>query len=666
MKDRLDPASAALAAAPAAAALTPVDAPASAAQPAEAAVDLRVTTASPTPATASPAHGPATRAMPPVPPSAAAGPVWVDAGVPESARNLLLDQAAHAMLARATSGLSPASFLLAWLDWLVHLAFAPGKQSELREEARRQATWLAQALLTPAESAEPDGPRPAAAAPPGAGPDHLPRDPRFADPAWQRWPYNLLRDGFLATEAWWQTATTGVRGVTPHHEHVVSFAARQWLDAACPANLPWLNPEVIEATRRENGANLVRGALNFSADWLRSLTQEPPPGTEAFQVGRDVAVTPGQVVYRNDLIELIQYTPTTPHVYPEPVLILPSWIMKYYILDLSPHNSLVRWLVEQGHTVFMVSWRNPGEADRDIGMDDYLRLGPMAALDAVTTIVPDHRVHAMGYCLGGTLMAIAAAAWARDDDTRIATLTLLAAQTDFEEPGELSLFIDDSQITFLEDQMWARGYLDGSQMGGSFTFLNTRDLVWSRAVRDYLLGTRLPLNDLMAWNADTTRMPYRMHVEYLRSLYLRNDLAHGAYRVGDKPVSLNDVRVPIFAVGTVKDHVSPWRSVYKIHQLCDAEITFALTNGGHNAGIVSEPGHRNRRFQLHTRPHHGKHLDADTWLALARPHEGSWWLAWHDWLVRRSGPLSAPPPVGAPGRGLPPLEPAPGRYVLQR
>ncbi|MCH2242903.1 MAG: alpha/beta fold hydrolase, partial [Aquabacterium sp.] len=532
--------------------------------------------------------------------------------------------------------MSPASFLLSMLDWWIHLAFAPGKQSELRHLAREQAVRLADALLAPGEGVEPGAQAQAAA--PANG-----RDGRFAAPAWQQWPWSLLRDGFLMTEAWWDAATTGVRGVTPHHEHVVSFAARQWLDAMCPANLPWLNPEVIEATRRENGANLMRGALNFSADWLRSLTQAPPPGTEAFQVGRDVAVTPGQVVYRNDLIELIQYTPTTARVHPEPVLILPSWIMKYYILDLSPHNSLVRWLVEQGHTVFMVSWRNPGPQDRNLGMDDYLRSGPLAALDAVSTILPGRRVHAMGYCLGGTLLAIAAAALARDDDQRIATLSLLAAQTDFEEPGELSLFIDESQITYLEDQMWARGFLDGSQMGGSFTFLNTRDLVWSRMVRDYLLGTRMPLNDLMAWNADTTRMPYRMHVEYLRSLYLRNDLAHGAYRVGDKPVSLNDVRVPVFAVGTVKDHVSPWRSVYKIHQLCDAEITFALTSGGHNAGIVSEPGHRNRRYQLHTRPHHGKHLDPDTWLALARPHEGSWWLAWHDWLVRRSGPLTPPP-----------------------
>lgn len=581
------------------------------------------------------------------------------AGAQEAPRNLLLDQAAHALLARYTNGLSPASFLLSMLDWWIHLAFAPGKQSELRELARQQAMRLADALLSPAEPGETG-----VEAAPAASADR--RDARFAAPAWQQWPWSLLRDVFLMSEAWWGAATTGVRGVTPHHEHVVSFAARQWLDAMCPANVPWLNPEVIEATRRENGANLMRGALNFSADWLRSLTQAPPPGTEAFQVGRDVAVTPGQVVYRNDLIELIQYTPTTAQVHPEPVLILPSWIMKYYILDLSPHNSLVRWLVEQGHTVFMVSWRNPGPQDRNLGMDDYLRAGPLAALDAVSTILPGRRVHAMGYCLGGTLLAIAAAALARDDDQRIATLSLLAAQTDFEEPGELSLFIDESQITYLEDQMWARGFLDGSQMGGSFTFLNTRDLVWSRMVRDYLLGTRMPLNDLMAWNADTTRMPYRMHVEYLRSLYLRNDLAHGAYRVGDKPVSLNDVRVPVFAVGTVKDHVSPWRSVYKIHQLCDAEITFALTSGGHNAGIVSEPGHRNRRYQLHTRPHHGKHLDADTWLALARPHEGSWWLAWHDWLVRRSGPLTPPPAMGAPDRGLPPLEPAPGQYVLQR
>jgi polyhydroxyalkanoate synthase len=325
----------------------------------------------------------------------------------------------------------------------------------------------------------------------------------------------------------------------------------------------------------------------------------------------------------------------------------------------------VKYLVDQGHTVFMVSWKNPTEQDRDLGMDDYLRLGVTAAIDAIAQIIPERKIHATGYCLGGTLLAIAAAAMARDNDPRLATLTLLATELDFQEPGELALFIDESQLAFLEDIMWDRGYLDGSQMGGAFMLLNSKDLIWSRMVRNYLMGRRDGMNDLMAWNADTTRMPYHMHREYLRTLYLKNDLAEGRYLVDDRPVALSDIRVPIFAVATVKDHVSPWRSVYKIHLLTDTPVTFVLTNGGHNAGIVSEPGHAGRRFQMATRAHHEKYLPPELWQASAPPQEGSWWPAWHGWLGARSGEAGAPPPLGAPEKGLPVLGDAPGSYVME-
>jgi len=347
------------------------------------------------------------------------------------------------------------------------------------------------------------------------------------------------------------------------------------------------------------------------------------------------------------------------------VLVIPSWIMKYYILDLSPHNSLVKYLVEQGHTVFMVSWKNPTEQDRDLGMDDYLRLGVMAALDAVSAILPGRRIHATGYCLGGTLLAVAAAAMARANDLRLASLTLFASEVDFKEPGELALFIDESQVSFLEDIMWDRGYLDGGQMGGAFRLLNSKDLIWSRMVRNYLMGQRDGMNDLMAWNADTTRMPYHMHREYLRTLYLDNDLAEGRYLVDDRPVALSDIRAPIFAVATVKDHVSPWHSVYKVHLLTDTAVTFVLTNGGHNAGIVSEPGHAGRQFRMATRGHHEKYLPPETWAASIPPQEGSWWPAWHEWLAARSGPVESPPAAGAPKEGFPPLGDAPGTYVLE-
>ncbi len=312
----------------------------------------------------------------------------------------------------------------------------------------------------------------------------------------------------------------------------MEFAARQLLDMTAPSNFPLTNPEILWRTISTGGFNLVRGAQNSFADYERALGGKKPVGTEQFEVGHDVAITPGKVVFHNRLIELIQYAPAMQEVRAEPILIVPAWIMKYYILDLSPHNSLIKYLTEQGFTVFMISWKNPGPDDRDLGMDDYPVIGVMDALDAIGRILPDRKVHAAGYCLGGTLLSIAAAAMARDRDDRIATLTLLAAQTDFTEAGELMLFTDESQVTFLEDMMWEQGFLDSRQMAGAFEMLRSNDLVWSRIVHDYLLGEREPMTDLMAWNADATRMPYRMHSEYLRRLFLDNDLAEGRSPLG--------------------------------------------------------------------------------------------------------------------------------------
>ena len=425
----------------------------------------------------------------------------------------------------------------------------------------------------------------------------LPQDKRFIGEDWQKWPYNLMHQAFLLNQQWWHNATTGVRGVTKQHESMVEFASRQILDMFSPSNFILTNPEVLQHTFKKGGMNLVRGLQNLIEDWERSVSGKKPVGTENFVVGRDVAVTPGKVIYRNRLIELIQYAPATDRVRPEPILIVPAWIMKYYILDLSPENSLVKYLTEQGFTVFMISWKNPSPEDRDLSMEDYRTLGVMAALDAVSAIVPDRKVHAVGYCLGGTLLSIAAAAMARDGDERLKSLTLFAAQTDFTEAGELMLFINESQLAFLDDMMWEQGFLDSRQMAGAFQMLRSNDLVWSRIVREYLMGERQPMTDLMAWNADATRMPYRMHSEYLRRLFLDNDLAEGRFEVDDKPVALTDIRVPIFAVGTERDHVAPWRSTYKIHLLTDTEVTFLLTTGGHNAGIVSEPDSRGRSFR---------------------------------------------------------------------
>ena len=511
----------------------------------------------------------------------------------------VIDRSLHYAMSRLTFGLSPMALAETYFDWLVHLALSPGKQMQLWQKGVRKSARLASHLarcMTLGADTEPCI-RP------------LPQDKRFESPQWHTWPFNMIHQSFLLQQQWWHNATTGIRGVSAQHERALEFASRQALDVFSPSNFLFTNPDILNKTQSEGGQNLVRGFWNFIEDWERVANGRPPVGTEDFKVGQHIAATRGKVVFRNRLIELIQYQPATAETRPEPVLIVPAWIMKYYILDLSAHNSLVRYLVEQGFTVFMISWKNPGIDERDRGMEDYHALGPMAALDAIGRILPDRPVHGVGYCLGGTLLAASAAALARDGDERLKTLSLLAAQTDFSEAGELTLFISESQIAYLEDMMWEQGYLDGGQMAGAFQMLRSNDLIWSRVIRDYLMGERQAMSDMTAWNADATRMPYRMHSEYLRKMFLNNELAEGRFEVGGRPVALTDIRVPIFAVGTETDHVAPWRSVYKLNLSMDTDVTFLLTNGGHNAGIVSEPGHANRHYRLATRAEADRHLD---------------------------------------------------------
>ncbi|MBC7285921.1 alpha/beta fold hydrolase [Hoeflea sp.] len=567
-----------------------------------------------------------------------------------------IDRMSDVFVAQFTGGFSPASLALAFFDWSIHLAAAPGKRAELVNKAQRKTNSLLGYLAAASTHSD---------TPPCIEP--LPGDYRFAAEGWKKQPYAAFAQAFLLNQQWWHNVTHEVPGVTPHHEHVVSFVARQLLDMFSPSNNPLTNPEVVAKAFETGGANFIRGSRNFVEDAVRAVTNQPPVGADGFIPGKDVAVTPGKVVYRNHLIELIQYAPTTDKVRPEPILILPAWIMKYYILDLSPENSLVRYLVENGYTVFCISWRNPDAADRDLTMDDYRRMGVMAALDAVNAIVPDRKIHATGYCLGGTLLAIAAAAMGRVGDDRLASVTLFAAQIDFTEPGELALFIDHSEMHFLDSMMWNRGYLSSDQMAGAFQLLRTNDLIWSRHVREYLMGERAPMIDLMAWNADSTRMPHRMHSEYLRRLYLDNELATGRFMVDGRPVAPQNIRVPMFVVGTERDHVAPWRSVYKVHQLTDTDVTFVLTSGGHNAGIVSEPGHPRRRFRVATKHVADLHLGPEEWLVAAEQKNGSWWIEWTQWLGAHSSSESVPPPdMGAPDKGYPPIEDAPGTYVLQR
>jgi polyhydroxyalkanoate synthase len=566
-----------------------------------------------------------------------------------------LDLPLKSVLARLANGISPASLMMAQTDWLTHLAVSPARQAELASSALRGTlAWLGYI------GASWRGTCPDCVAP-------LAGDKRFSRPEWQRPPFDVVAQRFLLSQQWWAQACTGVRGVSRHHEDVVAFTARQWLDMLSPSNSPLLNPQVLQETVRRGGANLADGAANWWRDAVAVAAGAKPRGVEAFRPGRGVALTPGKVVFRNNLIELLQYEPATAQVAREPVLVIPSWIMKFYILDLTPQDSLVRYLVEQGHTVFMVSWRNPGAADRDLGMDDYLESGVLAAVDAVRRICPRTGFHAAGYCLGGTLLAIAAALLGARGRHPLKTVSLLAAQVDFEEPGELGLFIDESQIAFLEDLMAARGYLDGREMAGAFQLINSKDLVWSKLVHEYLMGAQTPMTAIRAWNADATRLPARMHSEYLRQLYLANALAEGEYRVRGERVDLRAIRVPMFVVATERDHVSPWRSVHKVLRLVGAHSEFLLVSGGHNVGIVSPPAgpaaHPQASFRARSHAPAAAAVDPDAWMAGARRTQGSWWPHWHGWLARHgSEKVAARAVQGWAGGGQ--AVAAPGSYVL--
>ncbi len=560
-----------------------------------------------------------------------------------------LDNVFKANMAHVTGGISPAGLISLYFTWAAHLAMSPGKQVRLVEKMLRKIIKMhrvspallqkeSQPCITP-----------------------LPQDKRFSHPGWQQWPYNYIYQNFLFTQQWWHNATTDIDGLSEADERSISFIARQILDRYSPSNNPILNPEVMQATIEQGGANWISGLQNFLTDLDQHIAGRSPEGSDEFIPGQTVAITPGRVVFRNHIMELIQYSPMTDQVYPEPVLIVPAWIMKYYILDLSPENSLVKYLVEQGHTVFMISWFNPTTADRDLDMNSYREQGVMAALDAISGIFPKQQVHATGYCLGGTLLTIAAATMAREGDKRLKSMTHFAAQVDFSEAGELMIFTNESEVSYLEKMMWDQGVLDGSQMAGAFQILRSNDLIWSRIVHHYILGEKESINDLMAWNLDLTRMPYKMHSQYLRELFLDNDLASGRYLVNDKPIAIRDIHVPIFSVGTEQDHVAPWRSVYKLHLQSDSEdITFVLTSGGHNAGIVSEPGHKHRHYRIATETRQDCYIDPESWVQNNSAIEGSWWPAWHQWLEDNSGEKIDIQPIGES------LCAAPGTYVNQK
>jgi polyhydroxyalkanoate synthase len=492
-----------------------------------------------------------------------------------------------------------------------------------------------------------------------------PRDRRFKDAAWQESTvFDYIKQGYLINARWLQEAVAQVKGLNRHEAHKLNFFTRQFIDAMSPSNFAFTNPEVMRATIESSGENLVRGMTKLREDIeagdgkLRiRMTDE-----NAFHFGKDIACTPGKVVFQNDLMQLIQYTPTTKTVYDVPLLITPAWINKYYILDMRPQNSLVRWLVGKGHTVFVISWVNPDEALGRKRFDDYLLEGPLAALDVVEAITGSKKTSLVGYCLGGTLTAITLAYLrSKGEEARIASATYLTTLVDFTEAGDLSVFIDDTQLESLEERMSEQGYLDALDMTTTFNMLRSNDLIWSFVVNNYLLGKDLFPFDLLYWNSDSTRMPSTMHAFYLRNMYQQNLLVKpNGIELAGTPINITKITTPTYILATKEDHIAPWVSAYAATQIYDTDTIFTLADSGHVAGVINPPAKKKYCYwenpKLPPRP-------AD-WLEGATRHEGSWWGHWAAWLAAKATHRIPAPKLG--NKQYKPIEAAPGSYAKVR
>ena len=499
---------------------------------------------------------------------------------------------------------------------------------------------------------------------PAVAPDRA--DRRFKDAAWdENQVFDFLKQSYLLTARWLQNTVTKIEGLDDKTRKKVDFYTRQFVDAMAPSNFVLTNPEVLRATLESNGENLVRGLNNMLEDLERGKGKLAIKMTDmkAFKVGENVATSPGKVVFQNDLIQLVQYAPSTAEVYKRPLLIVPPWINKFYILDLRPENSFIKWSVDHGYTVFVISWVNPDERLAHKTFEDYMFEGPLAALDAIEKATGEREVTAIGYCLGGTLMGAALAYMAAKGDDRIKAVTFFTAQVDFSEAGELTVFIDEEQLKFLEEMMSKRGYLDGGEMATTFNMLRANDLIWSFVVNNYLLGKDPFPFDLLFWNSDSTRMPAKMHSFYLRNMYQRNLLVQpGALSMGGMPLDLGKIKIPVYIQAGKEDHIAPYRSVYKATQLYAGPVRFMLAGSGHIAGVVNPPAAKKYQHWLSdtkTFP-----PTADEWLKTATEYPGSWWPDWDKWLSKKSGPKV---PARTPGDGqLKPIEDAPGSYVKVR
>jgi len=487
-------------------------------------------------------------------------------------------------------------------------------------------------------------------------------DRRFRDPAWEENEvFDYIKQSYLLTANWLRATVNEVEGLDEHTAKKVDFYTRQFADAMAPSNFVMTNPEVLRTTLESGGENLVKGLENLIEDMERGGISQTDH--DAFEVGKNLAVTPGKVVYQNDLMQLIQYTPSTEQVYKTPLLIVPPWINKYYILDLRPKNSFVKWCVDQGFTVFMISWVNPDERLAKKTFENYMTEGPLTALDVVEEITGESQTNMIGYCLGGTLLACTLSYLAATDQAqRVKAPTFFTTMVDFSEAGELEVFIDEEQITALEEKMREKGYLEGSSMATTFNMLRANDLIWSFVINNYLLGKEPFPFDLLYWNSDSTRMPAQMHSFYLRRMYQENKLIEpGGLTLRDVPIDLGRIKQPAFALATKEDHIAPWKSGYALTRVTGGPVKFSLAASGHIAGVVNPPAAKKYHYWLNAR----NPKDPERWLANAVQHDGSWWPEWHKWIEQKSGTAKTEP--REPGGGVyTPIEDAPGSYVKMK
>jgi len=499
------------------------------------------------------------------------------------------------------------------------------------------------------------------AAPPVATP--APGDRRFNDPEWtQNQFFDFLKQAYLVT-AQWADKLVGAADLNPHTKQKAEFYVRQITNALSPTNFVLTNPELLRETFVSNADNLVRGMHMLAEDIERGggNLQIRQSDSSMFEVGRNLATTPGKVIFQNELMQLIQYAPSTETVLKRPLLIVPPWINKYYVLDLTPDKSFIKWCVDQGLTVFCISWANPDAHLAQKTFEDYVRQGPFAALDAIKEATGEDKVHAIGYCVGGTLLAVTLAAMAARHDKRIASATLFAAQVDFTYAGDLKVFVDEEQVKAIEHRMSERGYLDSRSMATVFNLLRSNDLLWPYVINNYLKGKSPFPFDLLYWNSDATRLPAANHSFYLRNCYLDNKLAKGSMMLGNAPIDLKAVTVPIYNLATREDHIAPAKSVMFGSKLFGGDVRFVVSGSGHIAGVINPPVKKKYQYWTGPKP---RNADVEGWLAKAKEHPGSWWPDWLLWITRQS-PTEVPARV--PGDGaLKPIEDAPGRYVRVR